>query len=138
MMGILPDRFRDDQGGVGVDVAEDLQALLLRSDEAVLFVGFVGMGPYDAVSFRVNGACQGPFHCLLGGPAGLVGGEPEIAIGNELHLAWPSFRAWGGVGRFHDRKGTSLAVRKVCEGDVVASGAGNIGAPAPWQRRMNG
>ena len=77
MVRVLPDRFGHDQRRLGVDAGKDAHALLLRADEAVLFVFLVGMGADQFVARLGHGLGQEVFHFLLLGPACLIGREPQ-------------------------------------------------------------
>ncbi len=81
---ILPHSLRDDEGRVRIDVAEDLDAHLLRVDEAMLLHAIKRVGAFDRTALGFE--CDGEFvlHVLLGGPAGLIGGKTEVARGNEV------------------------------------------------------
>ena len=87
VMRILPDRFGDDQGRVGIDaIAEDVHPLLLRLDEAVLLIVLVRMRADQLVAARVDGGSELFFHRLLRGPADAIGAEAQVAVGDELDL----------------------------------------------------
>ena len=83
VVGELPNRFGHDEGGVGVDVFEDLHAVLLAFDEAVSFVGD-GVGALDGEAFGCDGGGELGFHVMLDGPAGEVSDEAEVSAGDEL------------------------------------------------------
>ncbi|MFM1942848.1 MAG: hypothetical protein RI897_1830 [Verrucomicrobiota bacterium] len=55
VMGVLPDRFGDDEGGFGVDIAEDFETFFLGADESVFFLGFVGVGTDDLPALGFDG-----------------------------------------------------------------------------------
>ena len=103
MMRILPDSLGNDQRRVGIDAAKNLDALALAGDEAVLFLRVVGVGAFDREALRFDRFDEGVFHRLLGGPAGLIRGETQIAAGDELDgwlcrhggRLWPARRPEG-------------------------------------------
>ena len=69
---VLPDRLGDDQRGLRVDSGEDLHALGLRADEAVLLIPLVRMGPHDLVAEVGDGLGTGPVPSRAG-PASTPG-----------------------------------------------------------------
>jgi len=82
-MRILPDRLGNNQRRGRVDGGENLHAFFLRANEAVLLLGFVRVGADELVAkFRHRGG-ERLFHGGLRGPAQLVGGGTEIAVGDE-------------------------------------------------------
>ena len=97
---ILPHRLSDDERGIGIDVAKHLDALLLRADEAVAQLRFVRVGADQSVAKRGDGGRELGLHLGLGGPALLVGGSAQVAVGDELDDL-----AGGTTGRGHgDRR----------------------------------
>jgi hypothetical protein len=56
------------------------------------------MAAHDLPAFRLQGALKGLLHGVLGGPASLVGGETEVAAGDELDVILRE------LGRFHGRE----------------------------------
>ena len=86
VMRVLPDGLGHDQRRLGVDSGEDLHPFLLRADEAMPFVGLERMGADQLAAEAGDGAAQRLLHLLLRRPAALVGGGPQIAVGDEQHL----------------------------------------------------
>ena len=86
VVGILPDRFGDDQRRVRVQGPENFHAHFLRIDEPVLFRGVIGMGAHGRPALGFERAGEGGFHLRLGGPTHLVGAEAEIAVGEKVGL----------------------------------------------------
>ena len=83
VMAVLPDGFDDDERGVDGNIAKDFHAALLTIDEAVLFDGVIGVAAPDFEPVAANGGHHGLFDARLGGPTLLIGGESQIANGNE-------------------------------------------------------
>ncbi len=80
---VLPDRLGDDEGRLGVDLAEDLDPARLTVDEAVLLLGVVRMAPHDPRAELAEGLLHGLLEVLLRGPAALVRGEARVAARDE-------------------------------------------------------
>ncbi len=95
VMRVLPDGLGHDQLGARVDPGEDTHPFLLRADEPVLLVRLVGMGTDELVAGVCHGPPQGLLHLLLGGPADLVGREPQVAAAHEQDLLLLDFRRFG-------------------------------------------
>ena len=77
-------------------------AALLAVDEAVLFGGVEGVTAADFEALAANGGHHRVFDARLGGPTLLIGGEPQIAVGDELDLLLFEFargpvRSHGGI-----------------------------------------
>ena len=93
-MAVLPDRFDDDERGGARDVAKNLHAVFLAVDEAVLLGGIERMGALYSVSGATDGCDDGCLDGFLSGPALLIGGQTQIAAGDEkdgfthLSLLW--------------------------------------------------
>ena len=83
MVRVLPDGLGDDERGLGIEAGEDLHALFLRTDEAVLLGGFVGVGADEFKTELGDGGGEGLLHRVLRGPADFVGGWAEVAVGDE-------------------------------------------------------
>jgi hypothetical protein len=73
VVAVLPDRFRHDQGGFGVDALEDVHSHALAPDKPVLQFQVVGMSAPDRDAQVRKGRHQALLHVGLGCPAGLVG-----------------------------------------------------------------
>ena len=72
-------------GAVGRNLAEDFHASRwLRIDEAVAGAGLFVVGADDLVAGVGDRAAERLFHFLLGRPADSVGGEPQVAAGDEV------------------------------------------------------
>ena len=52
----------------------------------MLLVFLVGVGADELIALALDGGAEGVFHRGLGGPADLVGGEAEVAVGDEEDL----------------------------------------------------
>ena len=99
MMRVLPHRLRHDQRCVGINAAKNLDALPLAGDEAVSLSGFVRVRTLNRPPLRFQRFGERLLHGLLGGPAGLIGSETQIATGDKLdgfggaighaHASWP-------------------------------------------------
>ena len=83
MMGILPHGFGHNQRCVRIDCGEDRHAFFLRADEAVLLLWLVGVGADEFVTESSQGGGERLLHRVLGGPANLVSGLSEVAVGDE-------------------------------------------------------
>ena len=80
---VLPDRLGDDEGRIGIDLAEDLDPARLAVDEAVLLLGIVGVAPHDPRAELAERLLDGLLEVLLRGPAALVRGEARVAARDE-------------------------------------------------------
>ncbi len=80
---ILPDGLGDDQRRASIDMGEDLHAFFLRCDEAVALRLLEGMCAHELVPEVRHRGGELLFHRGLGRPAFLVGGEAQVAIGDE-------------------------------------------------------
>ncbi len=87
VLAVLPDRFGDDQRLMGIELAKNLQAHLLRIDEAMLFGRVERMRANDLPAFGAQRLREFVLHFRLFRPAFLVGGEPQIAIGHEIDVS---------------------------------------------------
>ena len=85
-MAVLPDRLGHKQRGLGVELAEDLDAHLLRINEAVLLLRVERVRAYNGPPFGSESFGEAGFHFRLLGPALLVGGEAQVAAGNKVNL----------------------------------------------------
>ena len=85
VMRVLPHGFGDDERRVGIEGAEDIDALALTGDEAVLILRLVRMGAPDDVAFGGHRRAKRRLHGGLRRPADLVGGQTKVAAGDELH-----------------------------------------------------
>ena len=83
MMTVLPDGFDYDQRGLEWNVSKHLHAALLAVDEAMPLGGIVGMAALDLEPLAANGGHDRLFCPRLRGPALLVGGEPQVTIGDK-------------------------------------------------------
>ena len=83
---VLPDRLGDDDGRLGIEAGKDVHSLALRGEKAVLLLLAIMVGADDRITLGLDGAGQGFFHLFLGRPAFLIGGEPQIAAGDEVDL----------------------------------------------------
>jgi hypothetical protein len=84
MVRVLPHGLGDDERRIWRDAAEDLNALPLAGDEAVLLLRIIGMGSFDDAALGFESCGKGILHGLLRGPAGLIGGKTQIAAGDEV------------------------------------------------------
>ena len=78
--------FGDDERLIGIELAENFQAHLLRIDEAVLLGRVELMRAKDLPAFASQGVREFVLHFRLFRPAFLVGGEPQIAIGYQISV----------------------------------------------------
>src|SRR4029077_18147259 len=83
MMAVLPDRFHYYEGSMLGNISEDLHAALLAVDEAVLLDQIVRVASPDLEAFAADSGHDGPFGAQLRRPALLVGGESQIAVGDQ-------------------------------------------------------
>ncbi len=86
VLAVLPDRFGDDERRIGIELAENRQAHLLRIDEAMLFGRVEPMRANDLPAFGSQRLRELVLHFRLCRPAFLVGGEPQIAIGHQIDV----------------------------------------------------
>ena len=75
VMAVLPRRCREDEAGLWINLHEDVHALALRADEAVLQFLFVRVGTDNLDSLLRKRCGKFLFHVALCRPAGLVGGK---------------------------------------------------------------
>ena len=87
VVAVLPDRLCDDERAVRIDRPEDVHAHPLAADEAVARRRVGRMAPDDAGAVATEGCVDVPLELDLGGPAESVGSLPEVAAGDEGHLA---------------------------------------------------
>lgn len=85
LVGVLPYTLGNDQRRILGDVAKHLHSVDLRVDEPVFFFRVARMGAFDFPSLSRETFREFFFHRLLFGPAFLVGGETEVAVGNEVN-----------------------------------------------------
>ena len=88
---ILPDGFGDNQRRIGINAFEDFETFALRINEPVSGDWIELMRADQLVAFRFERGGKGGFHLFLRGPADLIGGEAEVATGDELHLVFLQF-----------------------------------------------
>ena len=82
---VLPHGLGDDDGRFRIDVAKHFHAHFLRVDEAVLLHRIERMRALHRPALLLQRPLQGRFHGLLRWPARLIGGETQIATGDEEH-----------------------------------------------------
>jgi hypothetical protein len=91
---ILPHRLGYDERGIGIELGEDREALLLRGDETVFDRRLVRVGPDELAAEAGHRGGEPFFHGGLGGPADLIGRLAQIAIGHEQDgFRWAGHRA---------------------------------------------
>jgi hypothetical protein len=83
VVAILPDGFDHHQRSLARDFPEDLHAALLAVNETVLFGGVEGMAAAHLAAGGADRGHDGLLGAILGGPASLVGGETQVAIGDK-------------------------------------------------------
>src|SRR5215470_3615797 len=83
-MAVLPNAFGNDERGIGIKLAEDFHAHLLRIDEAMLLYLVEWMGAHDVPAFGFKGFGEYGFHFGLFGPAFLICGKAKVAVGEEV------------------------------------------------------
>ena len=99
VMRILPHRLGDDERRIGIHVAENFEAELLRINEAVLRFRIERMRAHDADTLGGERVGEQLFHRSLRRPADLICGEPQIATGDQLHGVFrEAFCGHGGWG----------------------------------------
>jgi len=86
MLAILPDGFCDDQRGLRIELAKHREAHFLGIDETVLLLGVVRVGADDPPPFLAESGRERGLHFGLLRPALLIGGQAEIAVGDQIHL----------------------------------------------------
>lgn len=79
----MPDCLGDDEGRLPVDLCKYIHALTLAGDEAVLEIGVIFVSPLKITAKALDDASEFLLHLILFRPAVLIGGDTEIAIGNE-------------------------------------------------------
>ncbi len=84
VVAVLPDRLGHDERRFLRDASEYLHSPLLAVDETVAFIGIHGVRTLNAPSLPLDGLGQLSLHGRLGFLAVLIGGEAEIAVGNEV------------------------------------------------------
>ena len=92
MMAVLPGGGSKHQLRLGMNFHEDVHALALRRDEAVLDLVVVGVGADQLIALLREGRGQLFFHIALRGPTHLIGGLAQIAAGDQKHLICGWFR----------------------------------------------
>ena len=80
---ILPDGFGNNEGCLAVDRREDIHALALARDEAVLQFGVVFVRPFEIPAEALEHGGEFLLHLILLSPAVLIGGEAKVAVGDE-------------------------------------------------------
>ena len=86
VVGVLPDGLRHNHRGVRVEVAEHLDAHLLRVNEAVLLLFVERMRAHDGPALGFQGPGQAGFHLRLLGPALQVGRKAQVAAGHHVNM----------------------------------------------------
>ena len=86
VVAVLPDRFCNDETGVGMNGLEDVHAHTLAGNESVLFMGIVGVTALDGNAFCRKCLDDALFHIVLGGPALLVSGQAQVPAGDQNGL----------------------------------------------------
>ncbi len=86
MMAVLPDGLGHDQRRVGMDVLEDLHPHALAGDEAVAGGGVVGVGAPHGHAGAGECVADLALHLFLRWPADLIGGQAQIAAGDQQRL----------------------------------------------------
>ena len=84
-MAVLPDRFRDDQRRVPGDVPEHFHAVFLAVDEPVPLFRVERMRALDVAARAFDGRDDLRLHGGLRLLAFLVGGEPQVSVGDEVN-----------------------------------------------------
>src|SRR5260370_2923624 len=107
MMTILPHRFDNNERRRARDIAEDLHAILLAVDEAVLLRGIERMTALLLAARAANGVRDGRFDALLRGPTFLIGGEPQIPVCDENDSIGHLSLLWHSGGGIQDFKNSS-------------------------------
>ena len=83
VLGVLPDRFGDDERGLPVDRTEDLQTALLAVDESMLLgVVVLVRSPHGAAE-ALDRRGQLRLHVALGRPAHAIGRKAQVSVGYE-------------------------------------------------------
>ena len=82
-MGVLPNRFGNNQWSLGVDVRKNLHPFFLRANKAMAFFLFVAMGTTKLVAAGPHGFRQSLLHFMLGSPAILIRRQTQITVGNQ-------------------------------------------------------
>jgi hypothetical protein len=104
---------------VGGNLAEDFHAVLLAIDEAVALGLVEGMRALDFVAFLFDGGGEVLFHFGLRGLAGSVGGDAEVATGDEVD----DFLGGHGVVGVEGLKIRRRGSRAECRSDQVGPGS---------------
>ena len=86
VVGVLPDCLGNNEGGLGIKVAENFHPLTLAGNESVPGSLVQRMSTHDFKALRPDRLPQDRLHRLLGRPADLVCGQSKIATGDELDL----------------------------------------------------
>ena len=86
MMAVLPDALGHDQRRVRVQLAKNLHAHLLRINEAVLLFAVIRMGAHHRPALGLERPGQRGLHLGLLGPAFLVGGKAQVAVGHQIDV----------------------------------------------------
>ena len=128
VMRILPDALRDNQRGLGINPRKNAHAFLLGADEPVFFIILVGMGPDQFITGFRQRCLQHLLHFGLFSPAGLVGGEAQITIGDQGDLFPAKFggliERWHLVSR-HEAISMEKLTQNVASSSDVLSGKGS-------------
>ena len=83
VMTVLPDRFDNNERRGSWDVAENFHAVFLTVYKAVPLGRIERMTPLHLVSASPDGFDNGCLHGLLSRPTFLIGGQTQIATGDE-------------------------------------------------------
>ena len=87
VVAVLPDRFRNDQGRAGIQMSKDLHSHFLRVNKAMPFSRFEMVRADKFPTFILDGFSQQSLHFGLDRPALLVGGQAQIAAGDETGVS---------------------------------------------------
>src|ERR1041385_4270775 len=87
-MAVLPNAFRDDKRGLGVELAKNFHPHLLRVYEPVPLRRVITMRAHRRPAFRFERAGEDGLHFFLLWPAFLVRAQAQVAVGHKVHLPW--------------------------------------------------
>src|ERR1700757_2158487 len=88
-MAVLPHRFDNYDRRLGRNLAEHFDAVTLAVNKTVLLERIERMSPANATTMCPHSVHHRLFDAALGGPASLVGGEPQVATCHEYHFSLP-------------------------------------------------
>ena len=83
VMGVLPDGFDHDDRGLRWNLAENVDAVALAVDKAVLLFGLERVCAFYVASQFLHGVDESLLDRLLRGPAHLVGGQAQVTTGDQ-------------------------------------------------------